>query len=262
VAIAAAAGPGPAGPAAPPFVLDLGTGARRLGEDLEAGLVPGEPLALTAVTSHLHFDHIQGLPFFAPALREGTVLDVYGPAPHGGSLAEAFGAILRPPYFPVPLAELPADIRFHEIGDEELVLGDLEVVARRIPHVGATCGYRIEAAGVSVAYLSDHQAPRDFETVDPSVLELAAGVDLLIHDAQYTEEEFDRKAHWGHSTFAYAVTVAARAGARRLALFHHDPMHDDERLDALGEEAAGLARAAGVVDVFVASEGLEVEVGA
>jgi ribonuclease BN (tRNA processing enzyme) len=216
---------------------------------------------MAAAISHLHFDHIQGLPFFGPALREGTVLDVYGPAQHGASLADAFAAILRPPYFPVPVAELPAEIRFHEVGDEDLQLGEATVRARRIPHVGATCGYRVEAAGASVAYLSDHQAPRDFDSVDPSVLELCAGVDLLIHDAQYTDEEFSRKAHWGHSTVAYAVRVAARAGVRRLALFHHDPTHDDSQLDALGEKARELAEATGV-DVTVASEGLELEVGA
>lgn len=250
---------GPAGQ--PPLVLDLGTGARRLGEELRAGLAAGQPLAMVAAITHLHFDHVQGLPFFAPALREGAVLDVYGPAQHGVTLAEAFAAILRPPYFPVPVADLPADIRFHEVGDEDLQLGAVTLKARRIPHVGATCGYRVESGGASVAYLSDHQAPRDFDSVDPSVLELCTGVDLLVHDAQYTDEEFSRKAHWGHSTVAYAVRVAAEAGVRRLALFHHDPTHDDDQLDALGDHAAELAAAAGLAGVTVASEGLELEVG-
>jgi phosphoribosyl 1,2-cyclic phosphodiesterase len=243
----------------PPFVLDLGTGARRLGEELHASRAEGDPLPITAVTTHLHFDHIQGLPFFAPALREGTVLDVHGPTPPGGTLAEAFAHILRPPYFPLPLAQLPADIRFHELDDGELAVGSLRVLARRVPHVGPTCGYRVETAGASVAYVSDHQAPRALDSVDPAVVELCAGADLLIHDAQYTEEEFRRKAHWGHSTVGYAVRVAAEAGVRRLALFHHDPTHDDDQLDRLGEEAS---RAGGVTQVVIAAEGLTLEVGA
>jgi phosphoribosyl 1,2-cyclic phosphodiesterase len=245
----------------PPLLLDLGTGARRLGEELQALRPPGAPLALAAVTTHLHFDHIQGLPFFGPALSEGTVLDVYGPTPDGDTLAAAFSAILRPPYFPVPLAELPASISFRELDEGEVTAGGMRVIARRVPHVGATCGYRVEAGGASIAYLSDHQAPRGFDHVAPAALELCRDVDLLIHDAQYTDEEFGRKAHWGHSTVAYALRVAAEAGARRLALFHHDPTRDDDMLDRLAAEAPAMAEAAGLDAVLVASEGLSLVVG-
>jgi ribonuclease BN (tRNA processing enzyme) len=115
------------------------------------------------------------------------------------------------------------------------------VIVREVPHVGLTVGYRVETDGVSVAYVSDHQAPAEdgavIRTVSESVLELCDGVDLLIHDAQYTNEEFAVKAHWGHSTLAYAAHVAREAGARRLALFHHDPTHDDATLDSFGREA-------------------------
>lgn len=245
-------------PGEPPLILDLGTGLRALGHDLLEAALPGDPpLQLHAAVTHLHFDHIQGLPFFLPALREGASVDIYGPAQDGESLGEAFASVLRPPYFPVELDRLPADLRFHEVGDGQITLGGFEVSSRVIPHVGATCGYRIEADGFSVAYVSDHQAPTSLDGVAESVLDLCAGADLVIHDAQYTEEEFRAKAHWGHSTIAYAVHVAREAGVRRLALYHHDPTHSDSFLDDAGVTAADMAAEAGI-EVLMTAEGLSV----
>lgn len=239
-----------------PFILDLGTGVHQLGLDL-----PRAPIELVAVVSHLHFDHIQGLPFFPAALVEGSVIDIYGPVPEEGSLAEGFTSVLRPPWFPLPLEELPAELRFHELDEGDLHVGGFELRARRVPHLGATCGYRIERDGVKVAYVSDHQAPFTRDAVSDAVLDLCDGADLVIHDAQYTEAEFEAKKHWGHSTVGYAVRVAHEAGARRLALYHHDPTHGDDELDRLGDEARQLARrtGAGDLEVIVAAEGLTVD---
>jgi ribonuclease BN (tRNA processing enzyme) len=218
-------------------------------------------LALSAFVTHLHFDHVQGLPFFGPALRADVRLDVYGPA-QVGPLGEAFASFVQPPYFPVGLLELPAELGFFELVDGDVVqAGPARVKAREVPHVGRTLGYRIEVAGVSMAYLGDHQAPsRDglvVAEVSEAAFELCEGVDLLVHDAQYTDEEFAVKAHWGHSTVAYAVEVAKQAGARALALFHHDPTHGDEELDALAVEAGRLAGKA--LPVFMAAEGMTID---
>ena len=136
------------------------------------------------------------------------------------------------------------------------------MIVREVPHVGLTVGYRVEVGGVSVAYVSDHQAPATDGavswTVSESVLDLCDGADLLIHDAQYTEEEFSVKAHWGHSTLAYAVHVAKEAGAKRLALFHHDPTHDDRTLDMLGEAAEDSVSGGALDAIIVAAEGTTV----
>ena len=236
-----------------PLLLDLGTGAREFGMRVP----PDGPFRCRALVSHLHWDHVQGLPFFRPVLRPGAELELYAPAPGSGlSLAEALDRCIRPPFFPVTLAELPGTLVLREVDTSAaLELDGLTVRARPVPHVGPTVGYRVEWCGVSVAYIPDHQQPVDASTVDESVLELAAGVDLLIHDAQYTGPEFDEKATWGHSTVDYAVEVARRAGVRTLALFHHDPLHDDDTVDALLEGARVLAGPDGPA-VVAAAEGM------
>jgi len=233
-----------------PLLLDLGTGLRNVP-------VTGA-VRTTALVTHLHLDHVQGLPFFPPVHTPGTRLDVYGPAQGAGSLHDAMAGLIRPPYFPVPLDRFPAQLRFHDVLDDDFTLGRASVKVRPVPHIGPTVGYRVDCDGASVAYVSDHQAPVGHDRVAESVLELCDGVDLLIHDAQYTEEEFTVKSHWGHCTVDYAVLVARQAGARRLCLFHHDPAHDDDDVDRLLEH--GRARAGHHVgEVIAAAEGLTVE---
>jgi len=237
-----------------PVVLDLGTGLRFFGEHLpDDGSFRGH-----ALVTHLHWDHVQGLPFFTPVNRPGAQLDIYGPPQDGLSLEEAFGEFMRPPYFPVRVSDLAGDFRFHALDDGDHVVGDAKVRSHHVPHVGATNGYRVEMAGVSVAYISDHQQPQDgsFGIAD-GVLELCDGVDLLIHDAQYTPDEFALKSYWGHCTVEYALHVAREAGVRRLALFHHDPDHTDEDVDRLLAEARQSPRAADV-EVIAAYEGLTI----
>ena len=242
-------------PDEPPIVLDVGTGLRFFGETQPTdGTFHG-----SALVTHVHWDHVQGLPFFPPADRVGASFDIYGPAADGVGLAEVFDGFIRPPYFPVRIGELRGAYRFHEVWEADLSVGNAKVRARPVPHIGATVGYRIEWGGSSLAYVSDHQAPRSLDTVDDAVLALADGVDVLIHDAQYTREEWAEKGHWGHCTVDYAVLVAREAGARRLALFHHDPAHDDATVDRLLEEAQELAGAAGLATVLAAAERATVE---
>lgn len=242
-------------PGEEPIVLDLGTGAQAWGRT--------QPLdgtfAATALVTHFHFDHVQGLPFLAAADRVGSRLDVYGPGDTGTTVKDLFTGFVRPPYFPVSIDQLRGTYGLHDVLSEDFAVGNVKVKVRPVPHVGLTVGYRIEANGRSLAYISDHQAPLHLVGVADSVLELCDNVDLLIHDAQYTPEDWETKAHWGHCTVDYAVDVAAAAGARALCLFHHDPLRTDNEIDRL---TAGAQKHAGPgIEVFAAAESLTVEVG-
>jgi phosphoribosyl 1,2-cyclic phosphodiesterase len=243
-------------PGEQPLLLDMGTGLRYYGKQVP----PDELFQGNCLLTHLHWDHVQGLPFFTPLLREGSSLDVYGPAQDDGrTLDEVVSFTIRPPLFPVSVDELPGSVRFHDTADTEFSIGGFNVMSRLIPHLGPTLGFRVEYQGRSVAYLSDHQQPFDGSyAADPGALELVEGVDLLIHDAQYTQPEFNLKATWGHCTIDYAVWLATQARAKRLALFHHDPSRRDDDLDALLRCAAEVGARRGV-EVIAASEGLVVD---
>lgn len=244
-------------PGADPLVLDLGTGLRSFGLDHPLGT----PLRAHALVSHLHWDHVQGLPFCAPVLLPGSELTIHGPADGERTFADAFDHLMAPPFFPVRACEISSTLRFVTMAPGVHHIGGARVTAASVPHTGDTLGFRIERDGVSVAYVSDHQQPvEDPAHVDPAVLELCAGVDLLIHDAQYTPEEFVLRSRWGHCTVDYAVHVAVEAGARSLALFHHDPAHDDDHVDDLERAAAAAAARRGGPHVFAAAEGLRVPV--
>ncbi len=247
----------------PPLIIDLGTGLRALGEHLDALLSPtGAPLRANALLSHLHYDHVLGLPFFAPMRHADALVEVYGPAQDGQLLEEVLDSMVRPPFFPVRMAQFEGSFRFHDLeGSGEFAIGSIRVKFRPVEHIGHTLGFRIEVGGQVLAYLSDHQAPLDLCSMEPNVLELCDGADLLLHDAQYTEQEFGRVPHWGHSTANYAVMVAREAGVKRLMLFHHDPSHTDEEIDRMLAESRRLAAAAPALEVDAAAEGACVDLG-
>jgi phosphoribosyl 1,2-cyclic phosphodiesterase len=243
-----------------PIILDLGTGLRFFGmTQPQDGSFDG-----IALVSHLHWDHVQGLPFFSPVLVAGARLDLYAPAPDDGTtLSDAIHTFLAPPFFPVTVDALPGTFTFTEVQPGSFEVDGAEVTVAEVPHVGATVGYRVERDGVSVAYVSDHQQPGCGRMeVEPAVVDLCRGVDLLIHDAQYTDDEFATRPDWGHCTVEYAVNVAAQAQARCLALFHHDPLHSDQLLDELGAFAGRLAARSGVPEVVVAAEGMKISLSA
>jgi phosphoribosyl 1,2-cyclic phosphodiesterase len=259
-----------------PIVFDLGTGLRNFGLALlEETPFPDLDFHGTVLLSHLHWDHVQGLPFFVPLHRPGNTFDVYGPQQEGGPLGEIFTGMMQPPYFPITPDQLEGKITFHDVGQDDFPLSTTaKVRSRWIRHVGPTLGYRLEWQGVSIAYLSDHgqgcagvqskasiadECTDDF--VPDDVLDLCDGVDLLIHDAQHTPAEFETKRHWGHCTVDYAVHVAKEAGAQRLALFHHDPAHDDDTIDLLVKMAGDASAQIGGGEVLGASEGLVLELG-
>jgi phosphoribosyl 1,2-cyclic phosphodiesterase len=235
-------------------VLDAGTGIRKLGLALDGSTPPRIDLLL----SHLHLDHLEGLGFFAPLWDPRTELHIWGPPSPVRSLSDRVAQYLSPPLFPVRLAEVPARIRLHDAPEDPWALGSATLRAAAIVHRGPTVGYRIEEGGRSLAYLTDHEPARTAElpSIPPgwiSGFEIASGADVLIHDCQYTEEEYAARAGFGHSSARHVADFARIAGVRRLLLFHHDPNHDDDELEALRDRVRELWDG----DVELAREGDE-----
>lgn len=242
-----------------PILFDLGTGLRGYGLALAR---TGRAAAFrgAVLLSHLHWDHVQGLPFFEPLHCPDSLLDIYGPRQSDGPLGEVFGGMMRPPFFPIRAHQLEGTVGFHDAGDDDFPVHDVKVRSRWIRHVGPTLGYRVDWGGVSVAYISDHGQGCGHGHADDHIpeeaLELCDGVDLLIHDAQHTPDEFERKRHWGHCTVDYALHVAKESGARTLALFHHDPSHTDDHVDRLAHAAQDASAAIDGAEVVAAAEGM------
>lgn len=238
-----------------PIILDMGSGlfaySRTLGDCA---------LQATVLLTHLHWDHVAGLPFFGPVLCPGGSLDIYGPPDEGLTLDQAINSLIKPPFFPVTIDDFAGELRMHDLWHDDLEVSTAKVRARPVPHTSATSGYRVEVAGSVVVYIPDHQQPiDDASVVAESVLELCDGADLLIHDGQYPEDLFRQRAHWGHSTPDYAIEVARQAGVRNLALFSHDPLHTDEQLSAIEQQAQTAGERAGLHRVFSAREGMRLD---
>ncbi len=242
-----------------PILLDLGTGVRYYGAELEAGGVTA--FEGTALVTHLHWDHVQGIPFFRPLLHPDARLRLIGPPQEGSTLQAEVARFVQPPLFPVSLSLLPGTVEFVETdGVQPIDAGSCTITSASVPHCGVTNGYRIQNSIGSVAYVSDHQQPSDGSDVPAEVIDLCRDVDILIHDAQYSSAEFDERNDWGHSTPEYALEVARQANARRLVLFHHDPSHSDEWVLAT-EESVGKRAAAQGIEVIAAYEGLQLTSG-
>lgn len=250
-------------------VLDCGTGAHGLGRAL-LDQEDGQHGAL--LVGHTHWDHIQGLPFFGPLFRRGSRWDIYGPRGMGPTLQEVLAGQMQHTYFPVTLDQMGADIGFHDLVEGTFEVGDIEVTAWYLNHPALTLGYRLRADGVTVVYSTDHEPRSKLLALGREIPPVGAderharfleGADLVIHDAQYTAAEYEEKQGWGHSTVEYVVGTARAAGARRLALFHHDPARTDDQLDAIVEDVhAGLPQAGPAFEVFAAAEGQALHIDA
>ena len=221
-----------------------------------------KPFVGACLLTHLHWDHLQGLPFFKSLLHPDTVIDIYGPRqPDGESLRDVFTTKICPPTFPICISEFAATINFHEIGDDDFAIGETKVMSRFVPHTGVTLGFRVTANNTTVTYLSDHQQPDGDFALTTGARQLCQNTDLLIHDSQFTPAEFAIKSNWGHSTLEFAMWVAETTSAKRLALFHHDPSRSDDALDVIAGRLAGIAQNRGF-QVFAAADEMSVKVSA
>jgi phosphoribosyl 1,2-cyclic phosphodiesterase len=242
-------------------ILDAGTGICALGRErrIDAGRVH---LLLT----HLHLDHIQGLMFFEPLFDPGCNVNVSGPVAMGGPLLDRLARYISAPLAPIEIRELPARVSFDDVSTSTWQFGPATIEAAFVNHRGPTLGYRITDSGVTIAYIPDHEPAlgQRLDRSDPewiSGYSLARDADLLIHDAQYTEEEYEGRVGWGHSAVSHTVEFARRSGARRLALFHHDPLHDDAAVDAITEAARTLGDGS-LERIDAAREGEALEISA
>lgn len=243
------------------LILDAGTGIRTLG--LELADTPRVGILLT----HLHLDHIQGLMFFPPCFRSDAEITIWGPSSPETSLENRIARYISAPLSPVEVRELPCSVAFHEAPASEWQIGDVQVRAEAVTHRGPTLGYRITDGDTTLCYIPDHEpalgAPlAGLEDEWISGYDLARDADLLIHDCQYTDEEYPAHIGWGHSGVGDTLTFAHRVGAKRALLFHHDPLHTDSMLDSMEEHAERQWRELGHDSdtVEVAREGSELEV--
>jgi len=244
-------------------ILDAGTGVRPLGRALvEAS---GEPIVADLLLSHTHWDHIQGLPFFAPFYDERSHIRIWGARQGRVPLEQVLRDQMNPVVFPVPLHQLDANLTVTHVEPGTFAVGEFAVRAMRLRHPGATLAYRLSprAGGPSVVFIPDNElgpggnydVPKGWRD---ELVEFTAGADLLIHDAMFTAREMPSFGGWGHSSHAEAVDLAADAGVRRVVLFHHRPERTDDGMDDLFTEARRLAaERAGDLEVVAAFEGLE-----
>ncbi len=245
------------GAASPSLILDAGAGLLSV-----TGLLDGEPFTGTILLSHMHWDHVFGLPFFAAGDRAGSLVSVLLPEQENGEDATTvLAGLMSPPYFPIGPTQLRGEWAFATIAPREHHIEGFTVLAREIPHKGGrTFGYRISDGHSTLAYMPDHcptalGAGEDgFGEYHPAAIELAQGADVLVHDAQLFPEELAAEGHFGHAVADYPVELGKRAGARAVALFHHRYTRTDEQLDALARRLRGSSP-----DVSVAAEGTVVE---
>jgi phosphoribosyl 1,2-cyclic phosphodiesterase len=234
------------------IILDAGTGIRRLGDSL----LPHGPVDATLLLSHVHWDHIQGLPFFVPAYLPTTRLEVVGTAGGVSSLGAVLASQMTAPVFPVRLDELGARLSLREVrSGDTFTVGETRVRAARLNHPGGVLAYRIEHEGRSIVYATDTE---HYACVDPTLRALAEGADVLIYDSQYTPEEYRgdagrSKVGWGHSTYVAGAELARAAGVGKYVLFHHDPQRSDAGVEDVERRAREL-----FAPSVAAREGMEI----
>ena len=248
-------------------VIDCGTGGHGLGQHLSAqksGAVNGNILI-----SHTHWDHIQGIPFFAPFFSLGNVWDIYGPKGMSNSLQMALAGQMEHTYFPITLDQFVATIRYHDLVEGAFSIDDIIIKTHYLNHPALTLGYRLEVDGASVVYCCDHEphstalasGESPITGMDRQYADFVANADLVIHDAQYTALEYSGKVGWGHSPVEYAVRVCRDAGVKRVILTHHDPLRDDDAVDRIVDNIhLRLKQDKSPLEVQAAAEGMRIQI--
>lgn len=250
-------------------ILDAGTGLRALGDSL-LKRTDGAPMTTNILVTHAHWDHIQGLPFFAPLFRDGNRVRIWSAPPLTPRLERALRAQMAPEVFPVPFEEVRATVEFLPVPTDGSGVDGFLVRTLPVRHPGGALGFRVTAcngARGTLVYIPDNELHPDAPYEAPAdwrarLLEFLRGADVLVHDAMYTIDEYPGVRGWGHSTVDEALALAVEAGVPRLILFHHRPERADDAVDRLVEHARGLAGALGAdIDVTAAAEGVVVRVG-
>lgn len=264
------------------IVIDAGSGIRELGNTLVANDLPNGSLKLALYLSHTHWDHIMGFPYFTPIYIPGTKMVVHGPVTYEDDpLRDVVGGQMKYRYFPINVGELASDIQYKRLREEpDMDLGGgLLLTTKFLNHPITALGYRFEFQGKVFCTCYDHEPFRNLFITDPdhpeydeamayegeevageqnqAIEEFFRGADLLVHDSQYTAEEYKARIDWGHSTFEWAIAAANRAGVKKLALFHHDPDRTDEQIDEMAKTYCERGRY-GDTEVFFAREGEEI----
>jgi phosphoribosyl 1,2-cyclic phosphodiesterase len=262
------------------IILDAGSGIRSLGLALENEF-GSRPIKLTLLITHVHWDHIQGFPFFVPSYNDKNRIRIFGYDGADEGLLEILKGQMATPFFPVRLRDLPGKIDIKKLKGMEFHIGKVQVRSKFVNHPGACAGYRLNTSKGSVAYLPDnepydafklHSASSDLLSPEQvrkratqeraGLVEFLKGCDILILDTQYTDAEYNAHVGWGHGSLSSAVALAIDAQVRRLILFHHDPNHDDATIDQMAEEAKTLAKSSGKsLEVEAAREGAELTLG-
>lgn len=248
------------------LLLDCGTGARELGISLTREY-QNTPLHAHILVSHSHWDHIQGFPFFTPAYASGNRVTLYSLRGADKSLEKVFTGQMDASYFPVAVSDMMSHLEFVEL-EGPFSVGGASISHIFLNHPGLAVGFRIDFHGKSLVYITDHESfsrmsgENDYNhKLDRAITEFARGADLYIREAQYTDEEYPHKKGWGHSTWSDALGCAHKAGVRSLALFHHDPLHDDQMMDRIDQDCRAEMQRQGMAFSFViASDYLELTV--
>jgi phosphoribosyl 1,2-cyclic phosphodiesterase len=261
------------------IVLDAGSGIRELGVTLENEF-GSQPINLSLLITHVHWDHIQGFPFFVPSYNDKNQIRILGYNGADAGLREILKGQMATPFFPVALYDLPGKIQFESLETMDFKIGKVRIRAKFMNHPGVCVGYRIITSTGSIAYLPDHEPYEAFKLhsakshlLSPEqtkkraqedraeLVKFLQGSDVLILDAQYTDEEYQAHVGWGHGSLSTAVSLELDAGVRKLILFHHDPTHDDEMVDKMVQTARKLAaKSESYLEVEGAREGAEMTI--
>jgi len=240
-------------------ILDAGTGLRKLGQSLLEEFPRGQ-LNLTLLISHTHWDHIQGLPFFAPIYQARSRLRILGCEGARQSLVSALTGQMESTYFPVPFSQLPSNIEIEELKEFNFSIGHLLIQAHRANHPGLTVGYRLFSPDGLICFFPDTE-PR-LGGDDREMLDFVRDADVLVLDSQYDRAEYKKHTGWGHGCVDDSVALALKAGVKKLVLFHHDPDHDDRKIDRRLKHARALVKKQrGELKVEAAREGMIITLG-